>query len=212
VVEWWSTPDRPDQAKAVAARLVGKPEWRIRATIVIRQNLSADRRLRSVSAIIALTEATGNSNWCRRDGLTIIDGALGMLYFTNQCHSPIYPREHKGPPPELTVLAIEKNCWPSGSSSHCFTTVLGVEKTWCKLHTGHPPPCRANGKLGLSRRLETLPAATTRIKKNGMRPGGAFAALSADEQSVRNWFRINGRSPQRRSGAPRPLWQKACRA
>jgi hypothetical protein len=36
-----------------------------------------------------------------------------------------------------------KNRSPWGSSSHCVSASPGRAKAWCRLHSGHPPPCAA---------------------------------------------------------------------
>jgi hypothetical protein len=52
-------------------------------------------------------------------------------------------RRQTAPIATSTVRAIEKNRSPWGSSSHCVSASPGRAKAWCRLHSGHPPPCAA---------------------------------------------------------------------
>src|SRR3954464_4333158 len=67
-----------------------------------------------------------------------------------------------------TICAIEKYLVPSESSITCFSRRSGVSKVECTFHNGHVPPNFENGNVPDENRFETLPALSTRKRKNGM--------------------------------------------
>src|SRR6202453_1502944 len=66
-----------------------------------------------------------------------------------------------------TICAIEKYRAPSGSSMICLSRGSGVSKVECTFHNGQVAPNFENGKVPEENRLETLPALSTRSRKNG---------------------------------------------
>src|SRR5215207_7352104 len=56
---------------------------------------------------------------------------------------------------------------PSGSSITCLSRRSGVSKVECTFHSGQVPPNFENGNVPEENRLETLPALSTRSRKNG---------------------------------------------
>src|SRR5215213_8351385 len=66
-----------------------------------------------------------------------------------------------------TICAIEKYRVPSGSSITCLSRRSGVSKVECTFHSGQVPPNFENGNVPEENRLETLPALSTRSRKNG---------------------------------------------
>src|ERR1700694_3503964 len=63
--------------------------------------------------------------------------------------------------------AIEKYLVPSGSSITWLSRRSGVSKVECTFHNGQVPPNFENGNVPEENRLETLPALSTRSRKNG---------------------------------------------
>ena len=66
-----------------------------------------------------------------------------------------------------TVRAIENHCEPSVSSITCVKMRPGSAKVACRFHKGQVPPELAKGNRLEENRFETLPAISTRTRKNG---------------------------------------------
>ena len=79
-------------------------------------------------------------------------------------------------------------------------TKIGVVKAWWTIHLGHDPPKRAKGKPAAASRLPTLPAGSTRRKKNGT---PRCAASPGRCMVVRRWQACSKLTPKRAANASR---------
>jgi hypothetical protein len=105
--------------------------------------------------------------------------------------------------PVMVAGLLEQPLWRRAGPRHRGVRPQHPERIVGATQRGHEPPKRANGNPAAEKRLETFPAGSTRIKKNGTprTPGGCIVDS--------RWQACSKETPNRAAIASMS-WRSAC--